>query len=469
MLTWGQVVINGLLAAALIVIFYNYPLVIAAILGLAPEAAEKIPALEIVSFASIIIAVWLASIMYALAVDHTPQRLFKGIAIALIATLTYSTLTATEIAYFIGGIIRQVVGWLYGTPIAGFLFSTMLSVAGLIVALNALNAITGAVLTGLILAAMPTIFAMMSYIYTSLVYNPLKDAILKFIKTFAVKTRLGFLMPIALYVTSIVLFIIYSPVLLFMIFFSFGVLLGAIVSILIGGLAKVVIDMIAFGVGVLLITSAMPWVTRILQNVPNEILVTITPMTLFIIALLGIVPILLITAYSIALVPAVALVISIAVVTSPSVRGKLDRYIPVFFILFILQLILTLIGAAIAAKSQPEAAVNSMIFTLGVIRDKDLGGNPVAILFKPQLEILLKWMNYTLRAMPAYNYTTQCFMAKKLPWSVPAGDKTGQTPPYWWVDMALWFNPQTAAQITALYGYTDPYDIACYPKRRVIV
>ncbi|MGC9131758.1 MAG: hypothetical protein ACP5H5_09270, partial [Pyrobaculum sp.] len=288
MLTWGHVIINGVLAAAVAMLFISYEYIVAALIGIAvPEQYEPIALLDPYV---VLGGVATAAFLYALVTDNTPQRVWKGLVMVLImlSTLPYAPYMAQVIAQ----IVWDFASWLFNPPLFAAAISAMFSTMGLVAVMIQSTIPAGALAAGLLIAMAPYILTTMLYYYNLFVYNPLKDALMKLLKVFAVKAHLGFLMPVGLYVVSILLFLSYLPVFFLMMFYVLGILVGAVIGVIWGGPAAVVFDVVGLLVGILLATAIGSFFQRLLRDVPAELFFPLVPVVGLIPFILAAIPVL---------------------------------------------------------------------------------------------------------------------------------------------------------------------------------
>lgn len=360
MLPWGAVLINGFLAWLFVSLFLEYQWYILALLkglGVPVPSPEALPQIDIVSKAAVYTALTAGAIIYAVTVDNTPSRLFKGMAIAFIAIAIQEGATKVQalsaLFNYLTEFYRSIVEYIGNILAAPLGFGAVALVPTLLL-LDALD-IPGKVLTGMLFALYPYVLAVVWHIYDRYIGDPFFKAATKLVGTLAKRMHLGFLMPFALYIITVVSYILSFPVTLFLIGWTLSIVLFVIIKYAIGSIAALVLDVVFYLLGVIVATTLSTWMNRILEVVSDRAIMYSSPVLLVLVALFGLAPIVFTLVYAVSLSPVILLLVSIMLVASPVLRKSTEVVVNVFTTFFMLTFVLTLVAAFSAAGPQAVA------------------------------------------------------------------------------------------------------------------
>lgn len=500
-LTWGQVFLNGILAATLFILFVNYNSLFYGLLFGTTNATQaliantvKLPLLPQYVVSS---AIMIAAILYAVAVDNTPIRVIKGIVMGLIGVTAGQEL-ADVLGMYIGHYIYELVGFL--TNPAGALGPMLGALSGGVLISFTLIATTveGAVALGFVFGNLPGVISFVTYIYSVLVANPLRTALLKLLSVFTKRTHLGFLMPIGIYVVSVLMFFVFLPVAFILLYWLLGMLLGTFIALATLGPAEFAIQVIGFLVGLAVTSILQGWVSRIYREIPSDVILMTSPAIAIILLAIAAVPIAATLYYSLMILPAVAIVVSVALIASPTVRGATDKYVPMFVALFFLQFMGFLFAALTTVAQNPQSFIASMSYCAGPYTN-------VTKLFQGALAplvVLNSTVQCAVNVAPYFDPSTGCFNFTTIPdktaealskagYPVHGGPVLNETPAIWWIPPQYWYNPdmwydpwlwdtaaakgkltwcQDKAAFFGLWHYTQcaphPWDAICNPYKK---
>jgi hypothetical protein len=494
MLTWGHVLLNGLLAAFIYVLFTHYNAIfyglmfdVAALNDPAlSRALQSIPYVPLVPEHAITAAVLTASVLYAVAVDNTPLRALKGVLMGAIGVAAGKSMSWLLGVYY-GAYLRHLVAFLLN-PAGAVGVSLAALLYGAVTAMIALQSVVGAAALGFVIGSVPSIVSYVSYFYSALVVNPLRSALARLIAVFARRVHLGFLVPIGMYTVSVILFFALLPIAFLLFFWLLGILVGAIVALAALGVFELVVQAATFFLGALAATVLAAWTQRLFRGIPDEVVVVTSPVFLaFVLAIAA--P--LIAAgmlYALMVLPSVALVVSVALVASPTLRAGLERYVPMFTALFALQ-VLGLFASLLSAAGQAAgAAMAGMMYCGGI----NIGAQWYASSVVAPMEAFARLLGCAVIVVPYYDHNTGCFNFTAAPDSTrravewlgapsAGGPVFGEVPPWWWLDPGVWYNPSvwyepTLWRLAAERGnmtyctrgacYPHPWDAACNPYKK---
>jgi hypothetical protein len=442
-LTLGAVLANAALAGIFQAMYVEYNRILAGLLGLAlPQGPPLLPPEVVMG------AVALACVLYAAAVDDTPYRALKGLAMAAVAlSMGY----AIDAAGY-GRAVRVLLEAL-GAGSAAVSSSVLAMVAGAAAGVAAVKSAVTILLAGLVVSLSPTVIAYVWSIYASLVWNPLKYALLKVLAVFARRVTLGFLMPVGIYAVSVVGIALAMPVVLIAVMWLAGVVLGLLVAAFSLGPYGIAVNALLMLAGAAIGAAISAWAARFAREVPPEFLLLGAPvLAVFLAVAMG--PVVIALAYSLQLLPAATLAVSVALVASPTLRVHLDRFIAPFMALFLLQAVAAVMSALAASGM---AGLSALVFAMGAV-------DPAAALTSP-VKFFLAVAETVITAAQHYNATTGCFDYGA--GIAPYGPVFHQTPPWWWLPADAWYNPAVWYEPelwAATGGNPHPYDAACNPR-----
>jgi len=443
-LTLGAILANASLASIFQAMFVEYNRVLAEMLGIAvPGKPPPLLPPEVVMGATA-----LACVLYAVAVDDTPYRALKGIAMAAIALSMGYAIDAAGYGWAIGKLVEAL-----GAGGAAVSTSLVALATGAVAGVAAVKSAITVLLAGLIVALSPTVIAYVWSVYASLVWNPLKYALLKLLAVFARRVTLGFLMPVGIYVVSVVGLVLALPVVLAVTMWFAGLVLGLLVAALAGSALGIAVHAILLLVGAAIGTAMSAWAARFAREVPTEFLLLGAPaLAAFVAVAMG--PVIVALAYSLQLLPAATLAFSVAIVASPTLRVNLDRFVAPFMALFLVQVVASVMTAMAAAG---VAGLSALVFALGAV-------DPAAAVAIP-VKFFTTLASTIIQVAQHYNATTGCFEGGA--GIAPYGPVFKQAPPWWWVDPGLWYNPDAwyEPELWArTRGSPHPFDAACNPR-----
>ena len=494
MLAWGHVLLNGLLAAFLYVLFAHYNAIFYGLLfdvaalndPALSRALQNIPYVPIVPEAAITAAILIASVLYAVAVDNTPLRALKGVLMGAIGVTAGKSLSWLLGVYY-GAYLRHLVAFLLN-PMGAVGVSLAALLYGAVTSMIALQSVIGAAALGFVVGSVPSIVSYVSYFYSALVVSPLKSALAKLIAVFARRVHLGFLVPIGVYTVSVILFFALLPIAFLLLFWLLGILVGAVVAFAALGVFELVVQAAAFFVGALVSAVLGAWTQRLFRGIPDEVVIVTSPVFLAFILAIAAPLVAASMLYALMVLPSVALVVSVALAASPTLRAGLERYVPMFTALFALQ-VLGLFASLLSAAGQAAgAAVAGMMYCGGInIAPQWYASSVVA-----PMEAFARMLGCAVMVVPYYDHVTGCFNFTAAPegtkraveWigaPVTGGPVFREVPPWWWLDPGVWYNPSvwyepTLWRIAAQRGnltycvglacYPDPFDAACNPYKK---
>ncbi|MFP3252187.1 MAG: hypothetical protein RXO32_10735 [Thermoproteus sp.] len=450
-LTWGQVFINGILAATLFIMFVNYNSLFYGLLLGTTNATQtliaktvKLPLLPQTVVAS---AIMIAAVLYAVAIDDTPIRVIKGVVMGLIG-VTAGQEIANVLGMYIGHYIYELVTFLTNPldvlgPMLGALAGGVLISFTLVA-----TTVEGAVALGFVFGNLPGVISFVTYIYSVLIANPLRTALLKLLSVFTKRTHLGFLMPIGIYAVSVLMFFVFLPVAFILLYWLLGMLLGTFIALAVLGPAEFAIQVIGFLVGLAVTSILQGWVSRIYREIPSDVVLMTSPAIAIILLAIAAVPIAAALYYSLLILPAAAIVVSVALIASPTVRGAVDKYVPMFVALFLLQLMGFLFATLTTAAQNPQSFIASMTYCSGPYTN-------VSLLFKgalAPLAILNRTVQCAVNVTQYFDASTGCFNFTTMPnkttqalnrlgYPTQGGPVLHEVPATWWIPPQYWYNP----------------------------
>jgi len=442
-LSLGAIVANAALAALFQALFLEYNRIIAGILAASglPGAVPLIPP-DVVRGATA-----LAAALYAVTVDDTPYRALKGLALASLSLAMSRAIDAAALGWAIR-VLLEAFNAVNATVLSGVLSLLM----GIVTGVAAVKSGLTALFAGFVIALSPVVVSYVWSLYASLVWNPLKGALLKMLAVVARRLTLGFLMPLGVYVVAVVGVALALPVAAILLMWVAGIIVGLLVAVFTTGAFGALMHAVLVLLGAALGTTVSAWATRFLREVPSEFVVLSLPMMVWILSVaLG--PVVAVLAYALQLLPAVVLVASVAIVASPTLRVQLGTLITPFMVLYLVQVTAAL---AVAMAAAGLAGIAALVFAMGFAHPG------------PPLKVMEDIAAMTVHAAQYYNATTGCFNYGA--GVAPYGPVYKQAPPWWWLPEEAWYNPDVwkpdpyLLYLKMYYGAEPhPYDVACSP------
>ena len=444
-LSLGAIVVNAALAALFQALFLEYNKIIAGILaasGLAAPGAVPLIPPDVVRGATA-----LAAVLYAVTVDDTPYRALKGLALASLSLAMSRAIDAAALGWAIR-MLLETINAANATVLSGILSLLVGIATGVMAVKSGLTAL----FAGFVIALSPTVVSYVWSLYAVLVWNPLKGALLKMLAVIARRLTLGFLMPLGVYVVAVVGVALALPVAAILLMWVGGVIIGLLVALFTTGAFGAVMNAVLVLLGAALGTTISAWAVRFLRDVPSEFVVLSMPMMVWVLSVaLG--PVVAVLAYALQLLPAVVLVTSVAIIASPTLRVQLGALVTPFMALYLVQITATL---AVAMAAAGLAGLASLVFAMGFVQPG------------PPLKVMEDVALVAVYAAQHYNATTGCFNYGA--GIAPYGPVYKQAPPWWWLPVEAWYNPDVwkpdpyLLYLKVTRGVEPhPFDVACSP------